>query len=157
MTDLVPNSVAQRHSARLHSLIDEAQVFMDQLGTMGEQQSQAIESGDVVQILELVGSREPIVRGLVDVGEEIGAFIQDPDAINKVSVEQREDAMGRIAKIEHAMKRLRERDASDQVQMQAVRDQMAGQLSSMGTGQSALRAYSARTGTPNPILQDRQG
>ena len=157
MTDSAHISGTHPSSARLHSLIDEAQVFMDQLGSMGEQQSQAIESGDVVQILELVNSREPIVRGLVCVGEEIGAFIQDPSTLSKVSEQQRKDAMDRIAKIEHAMKRLRERDTRDQELMGSVRDQMASQLASMGTNQNALRAYSTRSGTPNPILQDRQG
>lgn len=157
MTDSAHISETHPSSSRLHSLIDEAQVFMDQLGSMSEKQSQAIDSGDVVQILELVNSREPIVRGLVCVGEEIGAFIQDPSALSKVSEQQREDAMDRIAKIEHAMKRLRERDARDQELMGSVRDQMASDLASMGTNQNALRAYSTRSGTPNPILQDRQG
>lgn len=145
------------NAARLGSLVDEAQSLMDQLCAISTGQSEAIEVGDVAQIVEIVVKREPVVQGLVSVGEEIGAFIENPDAIAKVSTQERDEAMRRIALIEHAMKRLRERDAHDQKQMEAARDKMAGQLASMGTNQNALRAYSSRTGTPNPILQDREG
>ncbi len=153
--DLTPKLNAP--GARLHSLVDQAQILMDQLTVLSDGQSEAIEGGDVAQIVEIVSKRDPVVHGLVNVGEEIGAFIEDPEMIAKVSDNERSKAMARIASIEHAMKRLRERDAQDQVQMKATRDAMAEQLSNMGTNQSALRAYSGRPSTPNPILQDRQG
>lgn len=157
MTESAQTPNLNTPSSRLDSLVDQAQVLMDQLCAASEGQSRAIESGDVAQVVEIVANREPIVRGLVNVGEEIGAFIQDPEMLALVGEPERDDALKRIALIEHAMKRLRERDAHDQRLMENARNQMAEQLSSVGTNQNALRAYSGRTGSPNPILQDRQG
>ena len=145
------------HAARLNSLVDEAQALMDQLCTISNGQSEAIQAGDVAQIVEIVTIREPVVRGLVCVGEEIGAFIEDPKMIAQVSDADRSEALKRISLIEHTMKRLRERDDQDQKLMESARDTLADQLASMGTNQNALRAYSSRPSTPNPILQDRQG
>jgi hypothetical protein len=145
------------YSARLNALVDEAQVLMDQLCSISEGQGDAIKSGDIAQVVEIVVNREPVVQSIVRVGEEIGAFIADPSMIDRVDDADRAAALGRISSIEHAMKRLRERDAKDQQLMEEARDGLADQLAGMGTNQNALRAYSNRTGTPNPILQDRQG
>ena len=142
---------------RLNALVDEAAMLMDQLGAISTDQHQAVESGDVAQIVEVVSKREPIIRGLVCVGEEIEAFINNPQAIASVGKDACADALDRIAKIEHAMKKLRERDARDQKRMESTRDALAEQLGSMGKGKNALRAYTSRSSTPNPILQDRQG
>jgi flagellar biosynthesis/type III secretory pathway chaperone len=144
-------------SARLNALVDEASLLMDQLGAISADQHQAVESGDVAQIVEIVSKREPIIRGLVCVGEEIEAFINNPQAIASVGKDVCADALDRIARIEHAMKKLREHDAQDQKRMESTRDTLAEQLGTMGKGKKALRAYTSRTSTPNPILQDRQG
>jgi flagellar biosynthesis/type III secretory pathway chaperone len=157
MTDPVNINVNDSHRSRLHFLVDEAQVLMDRLCDISQQQSQAIEAGEVEQIIEIVTIREPVIRNIVRVGEEIGAFIQDPDSIKQVDRVQRDEALNRIASIEHAMKRLRERDANDQILMEKVRDAMADQLAGLGNGKNALQAYAARPNTPNPILQDREG
>ena len=157
MTDSAQKPSSHGPSARLDSLVDQAQDLMGQLSAVSNGQGMAIESGDIAKVVEIVTIREPIVRGLVNVGEEIGAFIQDPKMISKMSQRDQDGALKRIALIELAMKRLREQDAKDQGLMEAARDAMANELASMGTNQSALRAYSGRSATPNPILQDRQG
>ena len=144
-------------ASRLSSLVDEASSLMDQLSTLSEAQRESVTKGDVEQIIEVVSAREPVVRQIVRVGEEIGAFINDPKMVSRLSDTDRDAALKRIALIEHAMKRLRERDAQDQVRMEEARDGLANQLSGMGAGQSALRAYSTKAKTPNPILQDRKG
>tara|TARA_R110002072_G_scaffold42064_19_gene118446 strand:+ start:30845 stop:31330 length:486 start_codon:yes stop_codon:yes gene_type:complete len=151
------NAHATPQAARLSSLVDEAQGLMDELVSISVGHTDAIKGGDVAKIVEIVSTREPIVASLVRVGEEIGAFIADPDAIAKVGDAECEQAFKRIGAIEHTMKRLRERDAQDQILMESARDQLAGQLAGMGTGKTALRAYKPNQGTPNPILQDRQG
>ena len=133
-----PHSDAQDRAdllaARLEALLAETGSLVDQLEAVGDQQHHAIESGQVRQIVEIVETREPLVRSLVRVGEELNAFIY-----------------------EHTMKRLRERDAQDQQCMEQARDQIASQLAGMGSGKHALRAYSTRSQTPNPIMQDRRG
>lgn len=148
---------AGTQTARLSSLVDQAKTLMDQLCDISSTQSDAIKSGDIDQIVEIVTKREPMVRGLVCIGEEIGVFISDPKMIGAVDDTQRSDALNRIASIEQSMKELREHDAQDQKLMESTRDGLADQLASMGAGMNALRAYTSRTATPNPILQDRQG
>lgn len=157
MTKLADKHGFDAHSTRLSTLVDEAQSMMDQLCTLSAGQSEAIQSGDIARVVEIVVGREPVVQNIVRVGEEIGAFIADPAMISTISDEDRASALKRISSIEHAMKRLRERDAQDQRLMEMARDGLADQLAEMGAGQNALRAYSKRSGTPNPILQDRQG
>ncbi len=157
MTGQNNTTPSDAHASRLNSLVNEAQELMDQLCTLSEGQSKAIESGDIAQIVEVVSSREPVVLGLVSVGEEIAAFIQDPGMIASVHDTDRKEALGRIASIEQAMKRLREQDAQDQHMMESARDKLAQQISGTGANQNALRAYSNRSSTPNPILQDREG
>ncbi len=157
MTGQKNTTPSNAHASRLNSLVDEAQELMDQLCALSEGQSKAIESGDVAKIVEVVSSREPVVLGLVSVGEEIAAFIQDPRMIASVHEQDRKDALGRIASIEQMMKRLREQDAQDQKMMESARDKLAEQISGTGAHQNALRAYSSRSSTPNPIMQDREG
>ena len=147
----------QPQRARLDSLIEQAQSLMAQLVTLSKDQSQVIESGDVAQIIEIVSLREPVVQGLVSVGEEIGAFIENKQAMESLQSKDRDEAFSRIASIEETMKLVRDRDAQDQRAMEKARDSMSGQLAVMGTNRSALKAYSSRSGTPGPILQDREG
>jgi len=148
---------ASSQAARLSSLVDQAKTLMDQLCDISNVQTDAIKSGEIDQVVEIVAKREPLVRGLVCVGEEIGAFITDPKMIGAVDDVQRSNALDRIASIEQSMKKLREHDAQDQKLMESARDGLANQLASMGAGMNALRAYTSRTATPSPILQDRQG
>ncbi|HSG63805.1 MAG TPA: flagellar export chaperone FlgN [Gammaproteobacteria bacterium] len=156
-----PQPDAQDHAAllaaRLDALLEEAGTLVDQLEAVGEQQHHAIESGQVHQIVEIVETRDPLVRSLVRVGEELNAFIEDGDARACLDDDVMERALRRIAIYEHTMKRLRERDAKDQQLMEQARDKIASQLASMGSGKNALRAYSSRSTTPNPIMQDRRG
>ena len=142
---------------RFDALVDEAQELIDSLSVLSGQQRHAIEGGDVAQIVEAVAQREPVVRAIVRVGEELAAFIEDPKALAGIDEQHRTQALLRIAGIEHAMKRLRERDAQDQQQMERTRTQLARQLAGMGAGKTALRAYSSRSQTPDPIMQDREG
>lgn len=159
----VPNNPAppaQRDEAlcaRLDSLLGEAATLIDQLQGVGAEQRLAVESGQVSQIVEVVAKREPIVRSIVRVGEELGAFIENPASKGGVGEKALNAALLQIAGFEHTMKRLREQDHEDQAKMERSRDQLAAQLSSMSTGQSALRAYSSRTPAPNPTMQDRRG
>lgn len=157
MTKISKKTGATPHESRLAFLVDEASMLMDQLNSLSETQRESVNTGDVEQIVQVVQAREPVVRHIVRVGQEIGAFIENPEMISKLSDSDRDEALKRISAIEHAMKRLRERDAQDQSLMEQARDGLANQLSGMGAGQSALRAYSTRTTTPNPILQDRKG
>ena len=156
-TNQTPEDHAAMLEARLESLLEETGTLVEQLEAVSAQQQHAIESGQVQQIVEVVAKREPIVKGLVRVGEELGAFIEDPTARDTLGEQVFNGALRRIASYEHTMKRLRERDAQDQERMQLTRDQLASQLASMGSGRSALRAYSVRSQTPNPIMQDRRG
>ena len=151
------SGLSEHGSPRLQSLIDEAQSLMDKLDSLSEGQRDAIESGDVDQIVEIIKSREPIVRGLVCVGEEIGVLIDNPKMLGAIEQSQRKNALDRIALIEESMTKLRKRDQEDQILMETTRDRIAEQLSGMGNNQSALRAYSSKAKTPNPILHDRQG
>ncbi len=157
MTKSTDTNQQQAKPARLDSLIEQAQSLMAQLIDLSKEQSQIIESGDVAQIIEIVSLREPIVQGLVNVGEEIGAYIENKDAMASLQSKVRDEAIGQIASIEESMKIVRERDAQDQQAMERARDSMSGQLAVMGTNRSALKAYSSRSGTPGPILQDREG
>lgn len=155
-------SAPQQHDpeaigARLGAMVDEAQVLIDQLGLISEQQQGAIREGDVERIVEVVAQRDPLVRRLVDVGGDIGALIENKPLMGEVSDALRDELLRRIANIEHAMKKIRERDARDQQVMESARDKMAKQLAGMGAGRTALRAYSTRKGTPNPTMQDRRG
>jgi flagellar biosynthesis/type III secretory pathway chaperone len=143
--------------ARLESLLEETGTLVEQLEAVSSQQQHAIESGQVQQIVEVVAKREPVVQGLVRVGEELGAFIEDPSTRSAIGDQAYNAALRRIAGYEHTMKRLRERDAQDQDRMQAARDQLASQLASMGSGRSALKAYSVRSKATNPTMQDRRG
>jgi len=145
------------HYERINSLIDQAQKLMDRLCAIGEEQRDAIRSGEVDRMVEMVATREPIVRTLVRVGEEIGAFLEDPGMVSRLSDTDRVNALGRIDSIRQVMESLRARDEQDQKLMEKTRDGLADQLATTGTNQSALRAYSGRSSTPNPILQDRQG
>lgn len=144
-------------SSRLNSLVDQAGSLMDQLSEMSETQSQAIQAVDIDKIVEYVSRREPVIGQLVIVGEEIEAIISTIDQRNQSSSVSYKAALAKITTIEHAMKRLREQDARDQQSMEAAREKLSDQMASSGTNQSALRAYSAKPATPNPILQDRQG
>ncbi len=154
MTDSRNRPVNQ---ARLTTLVDQAGELMDQLSSISDGQRDAIKAVDVEQIVEYVARREPVVSQLVTVGEEIAAVIQSFDeGLQKPDVSYN-DALTKIASIEHAMKRLREQDAQDQQLMEEAREKLASQLASTGTNQNAMRAYSSRPNTPNPTLQDRQG
>lgn len=143
--------------SRLESLLNEAGELVDQLQAVGAEQRHAIESGQVQQIVEVVAKRDPIVQSMIRVGEELGAFIEDPATQAVISEQTYSGALLRIAGYEHTMKRLREQDARDQAQMEKTRDKIAAQLAGMGSGKSALRAYSSRPATPNPIMQDKRG
>ena len=160
MTETTNNPVYkpenQSGRSRLNGLVDQAGELMDQLAEISAGQSEAIQAVDVERVVDFVSRREPIVRRLVVVGEEIAAVIEAIDGGGQ-SHSEHQDALLKITSIEHAMKRLREQDARDQQLMEEARDRLASQLASTGTNQSALRAYSSRGGTPNPVLQDRQG
>jgi flagellar biosynthesis/type III secretory pathway chaperone len=142
---------------RLSLLVDRAQSLVNQLDALSASQSEAISSGQVEQIIELVTTREPLVSEIVTVGEEIGAILSDPEFGSRLNEQVHAQTLDQISQIESVMHRLRDRDAQDQKRMETTRDELAGQLVEMGSAQSALRAYSGRSGTPNPILQDRQG
>lgn len=144
-------------AARIDDLIEGARSLLDRLSIIADEQRTAIAEGDVPRIVEIVGQREPLIRQLVRVGEEIGAVIEAPETAGELSAVQREDALSRISGIEHTMKRLREQDAHDQELMENTRDRLAAQLAGMGTGRNALKAYSTRSVAPNPIMQDRKG
>ncbi|MEX0876794.1 MAG: flagellar export chaperone FlgN [Phycisphaerales bacterium] len=144
-------------AARIDDLIEDARSLLDQLSIIADEQRAAIAAGEVPRIVEIVAQREPLIRQLVRVGEEIGAVIEAPETADQLTKAQREDALARISGIEHTMKRLREQDAHDQELMENTRDRLASQLAGMGTGRSALKAYSTRSQTPDPIMQDRRG
>lgn len=148
---------AQTLGHRVEALLDEAQALIDRLGLISASQRDAVESGDVVRIVEVVAQREPLVRAIVRVGEEIGALVENPRLVAMLPDDQRTGALGRIGALEHTMKHLREQDAHDQQLMERARDRLAEQLSGMGTGKTALKAYSARPANPNPTMQDRRG
>jgi len=156
-TEAHPEDQSALLAARLGTLLDETGTLVDQLGAIGEQQSHAIETGQVRQIVEIVATREPIVQALVRVGEELGALIEDSSTRTMLGDEVMERALRRMAVYEHTMKRLRERDAQDQQRMERARDQLAAQIAGMGAGKSALRAYSPMSRSPNPTMQDRRG
>jgi len=142
---------------RLSTLVDRAQSLVNRLEALSASQSEAISSGQIEQIVELVTSREPLVSEIVTVGEEIGAILVDPDFGSQMNEQVHAQTLDQISQIELVMHRLRDRDAQDQKHMESTRDELARQLVEMGSAQNALRAYSGRQGTPNPILQDRQG
>jgi len=148
---------ARTIESRLDGLIERARDLMEQLTAVSDQQSDAIRSGDVAKIIEIIAQREPLVAQIVDVGEEIGAIVENDELMGVLGREKQGEALRRISTIEHAMKRLRERDGRDQELMVETRDAMARQLAGMGSGKSALRAYSTRSQTPDPIMQDRRG
>ena len=143
--------------SRLQSLLDETGDLVDQLQAVGAEQRHAIESGQVQQIVEVVAKRDPIVQSMIRVGEELGAFIENPETKAALPEQTLNGALLRIAGYEHTMKRLREQDANDQRLMEQTRDKLASQLAGMGSGKNALRAYSTRSQSPNPILQDKRG
>ena len=143
--------------SRLDALIEETGTLVEQLEAVGAQQRHAIESGQVQQIVEVVAKRDPLVRSIIRVGEELGAFIEDPKTKQTLSEQALNGALLRIAGFEHTMKRLREQDAKDQLLMEQARDKIATQLAGMGSGQSALRAYSSKSKATNPIMQDKRG
>ncbi len=156
-TPISPDDHSSLLHARLEALLTHAGTLIEQLEAVGNQQRHAIESEQVQQIVEVVAIREPIVRGMVEVGEELGAFIEDPATRSTLGKATLERALRQVASFEHAMKRMRERDAQDQERMEQTRNKLAQQLAGTGTGKSALRAYSTKTATPNPIMQDKRG
>lgn len=143
--------------SRLDSLLTEAGDLIDQLQAVGAEQRHAVESGQVQQIIEVVAKREPIVQSMIRIGEELGAFIEDPTTKQTIPERVLNGALLRIAGYEHTMKRLREQDAKDQLLMEQARDKIASQLAGMGSGQSAMRAYSSKSKATNPIMQDKRG
>lgn len=143
--------------ARLDALLEQTGTLIEQLQAVSDQQRQAVESEQVQQIVEVVAIREPIVRSMVQVGDELGAFIEDPSTQQMLGKPTLERALRQIASYEHAMKLMRERDAQDQQRMEQTRAKLVRQLSGTGTGKSALRAYSSKNTNPNPIMQDKRG
>ncbi|MBO6738863.1 MAG: hypothetical protein JJ916_03295 [Phycisphaerales bacterium] len=143
--------------SRLDALLEETGTLVEQLEAVGAEQRHAVESGQVQQIVEVVAKRDPLVQSIIRVGEELGAFIEDPETKATISPHVLNAALLRIAGYEHTMKRLREQDAQDQQVMEQTRDKLASQLSGMGSGQHALRAYSTRPKSPNPTMQDKRG
>lgn len=143
--------------ARLEALLEQAGTLIDQLQAVADQQRHAVESEQVQQIVEVVAIREPIVRSMVQVGDELGAFIEDKATQQAIGKPTLERAMRQISSFEHAMKLMRERDAQDQQRMELTRNKLARQLAGTGTGKNALRAYSTKPVNPNPTMQDKQG
>ena len=144
-------------ASRLETLLQQASELIDQLEAISEQQRHAIESAQVTQIVEVVAKRDPLVQSMLRVGEELRIYIEDDRVRSAIGVGVMEDALHRVAGIEHKMKHLRERDAKDQELMEKTRDSLARQLSGMSTGTNALRAYSTRSKSTNPTMQDKKG
>ncbi len=144
-------------ASRLEVLLEQAGELIEQLETISEQQRHAIESAQVSQIVEVVANRDPLVQSMLRVGEELRTYIEDERVRSVVGVSVMENALHRVASFEHKMKHLRERDARDQELMERTRDALARQLSGMNSGTSALRAYSTRSQSPNPTMQDKRG
>lgn len=142
--------------ARLETLLGQIGALIEQLQAVADQQRHAVETEQVQQIVEVVAIREPIVRSMVQVGDELGAFIEDTATQRLLGTPTLERALRQIASYEHAMKLLRERDAQDQEQMEHTRDKLVRQLTGAGTGKEALRAYSTKPTNPNPIMQDKR-
>jgi len=143
--------------ARLEALLEQTGSLIEQLEAVGNQQRHAVESEQVQQIVEVVAMREPIVRRMVEVGDELGAFIEDKSTQQMIGKATLERAMRQIASYEHAMKLMRERDTHDQDRMERTRAKLVRQLAGTGTGKNALRAYSTKPTSPNPIMQDKEG
>ncbi|MEM9372763.1 MAG: hypothetical protein AAGA55_03890 [Planctomycetota bacterium] len=108
-------------------------------------------------IVLALAQREPLVRELAGLGDELAAILNDPGAVRELGEHEHRQIRARMGELEQVMARIRERDRETRATLQRRRDGLADQIASVNIHRGAARAYSGGNHPVNPTVQDGLG
>jgi len=160
MTEQTGSTVPARPHAWLASarrLLEQQRDLLERLDEQSRRQADLIAAKDSDALLSVLGERQCTLVHLDAVGERLEPFQKDWDAlVGGLSAPERERLDRLLDDIESLLARIAERDERDRRAMGRQRDRIAGELTSVARGRTALSAYGPG-GRSSPMFQDREG
>jgi hypothetical protein len=147
---------------RLRRLLDEHLAAARQLDRLSQAQSVAVRAGAADEVNDILTQREPLVRTLVSVSDELeplAAYLARPAnsaaARSPLTPVERSRIGAELAELDTLLHQIVSRDAIDQAALAAQRQALGAQLAGLGHTRDAASAYAPAS--QSPVFHDRQG
>lgn len=147
---------AARLGARVARLVGRQQELLRALQRLSRDQGALIDAGDAEALLRLLSERQTLVDEIVGIGEELAPFTARIETVlGAMSAEARRDLATRLADVEAITADVAERDQRDRTALEARRNSLIDDLSSITRSRGAVAAYDAPSAAPR--FQDMEG
>jgi septal ring factor EnvC (AmiA/AmiB activator) len=138
------------------ALLEQQHALVDRLSDLAARQAQLIEDARTDALLGLLTERQHVIEQFAATQQRIGSLTGDLDArLHGVDDEQGTRIRTLIAEIGDRLARVMKSDEADQQRLEAVRDQVREQRTSVDAQRTARRAYVRRDGAANRFADER--
>lgn len=138
---------------RVDALLTQMRTLCSQIDAIGVEQQRLLDADELEAFIESLNSRNPKIETLAKTSVLVEQYLE----CDGVGVDQVRSARSQLDEMSMTVAKILKRDAEQQIIVERRRDELSKQLSGVGTGRSAVRAYSGGSARPNPTLQDRKG
>lgn len=147
---------------QLLTALGEQRTLLEQLQPLAAEQRVHVDSKSTAPLLNVLGRRQVLVDGIVAMQGRLAHLTDGIDVkLAALAVADQETIRDAVRGIDTLLESVLERDRVDQASLQAARDELRGELQTIGTGQAAhqayKQAYTRSPSTPAARFADRQG
>ena len=144
-------------SPRLNRLLRDQLVLAGRLEIMGQERSGALASGDMAKYLGCLEEREPLIREMTILNDELRPFIERFGTLAaSLRTDEREAIHQQAARLDAVLATINRRDESEAEVLHSQRDAVARELAAIQTGRGAIAGYAPRA-DGHGTAHDREG
>ncbi|MGQ0627865.1 MAG: hypothetical protein ACT4PL_07165 [Phycisphaerales bacterium] len=146
---------------RLIRLLDDQLADANTLSALSRAQAAAAAAGEIDEIVEILGQREPIVEAMTARGTDLEPFAKGMGTFMAQVAPRYRDLVGeRITQIDALVGVVNQQDELDRAALERYRDRIATDLAGVGKARTALAAYGrdrSDVDDHGPRFQDHRG
>ncbi|MGJ8636220.1 MAG: hypothetical protein ACSHX5_05210 [Phycisphaerales bacterium] len=143
----------ESQNQRIDALLTQMRTLCTQIDAIGERQQQLLDNDELEAFVESLNSRNPMIESLARKSTQVEQFLE----LDGVGADQVRSARLQLDDMSMTVTKILRRDAEQQVVVEKRRDELSKQLSGVGNGRTAVRAYGGGKAPPKPTYQDREG
>ncbi|MBO6512817.1 MAG: flagellar protein FliT [Phycisphaerales bacterium] len=143
----------ESRTQRVDTLLTQMRTLCAQIDAIGEKQQQLLDADELEAFVESLNSRNPMIESLAAKSSQVEQFLE----CDGVGADLVSSARAQLDEMSTTVTKILKRDAEQQVVVERRRDELSKQLSGVGNGRTAVRAYGGAQPQPKPNFQDREG
>ena len=149
------SDIVKDWSTALAAVLETQCALIQELEPLAAEQGVLIESGNMTALMELLGRRQEIIDRFAATERELHELSVDlPQRLGAISSERRSGLAELMGRVDEGLRGVEEIDRRDGASLGTRREEIAVELSNLGTAAKARRAYLDRAG---PRYADHTG